>query len=89
MDLEIWMGEDQIHLLRGGIKKEFSGSWQVVSIIPLPEGCTVSTEGLRWPLSSDKIGPGSTRGIHNEPVAESFSIECEMGSLFVILSDQP
>lgn len=88
IDVEIWLGEDRIHLLKKGDRKVFSGDWRVVSIIPLLEGCTVSTEGLKWALRSDRIETGFTRGIHNEPIADSFSIECEKGSLFVILSNQ-
>lgn len=89
VDIEIWMDEDRIHLLRAGFKKEFSGDRKIVSIVPSSGGCCVSTEGLKWPLRSERIEAGSTRGIHNEPVSDKFSIECTAGDLFVILSDQP
>ena len=87
--LGIWIDEDRVQLLREGDKQNFSGRWKVVSILPLQGGCVVTTDGLRWALRSERIDAGSTRGIHNEPTGEIFSIECESGSIFVMLSNQP
>lgn len=87
-ELEIWLDMDRILLLRSGDSKEFNRKWKVVSLIPVENGCIVTVEGLKWPLRSEKIELGSTRGIHNEPIGDRFKINCEKGSLFVILSDQ-
>jgi thiamine pyrophosphokinase len=86
--IEIWINGEIIHSLRSGSKREFFNEWKVVSIIPLSDECTISTDGLRWPLRSERMDRGSTRGIHNEPVADIFSIECEAGSVLVVLSNQ-
>lgn len=69
-----------------------AGAWQawrpepgeVISLIPLagpPEG--VRTRGLRWALAGDRLEPGDTRGISNEPVAEEVSVAIERGLLLV------
>jgi thiamine pyrophosphokinase len=89
VDVEIWIDQDRILLLKEGRKESFSGKWKVVTILPLQEGCRVSTEGLKWALRSESIDRGSTRGLHNEPTEDSFSIHCEAGSIFVILSNRP
>jgi thiamine pyrophosphokinase len=87
VEIEILMDDDIIHLIRSGTKREFSGKWRKVSIIPITEESTISTNGLKWPLRSEMIRLGSTRGIHNEPISDTFSIECTAGCLFVVLSD--
>ena len=88
VSIEIWIDDELIQIIGSGTKREFPGSWKVVSIIPLSEACIVSTYGLKWPLRSERIDRGSTRGIHNEPTADEFSVECETGSILVALSNK-
>lgn len=44
----------------------------------------VTTEGLRWPLSDATLTPTGTRGISNEFVGSSASVEVDRGILLVV-----
>jgi thiamine pyrophosphokinase len=88
IDLEIWIDKDQVLILEEGKKVHFQKSWKVVSLIPINSSCVVTTSGLKWPLTSARLEMGTTRGIHNEPITIPFSIKCEEGSLWVILTDE-
>ncbi len=60
-------------------------SGDLVSLIPwggVVEG--VRTQGLRWPLSNDTLVPHKTRGISNELLAETASIQIQTGLLLIV-----
>ncbi len=44
----------------------------------------VTTEGLRYPLDGDDLGPGSTRGVSNEMTAEHATLTLTAGTLLVV-----
>jgi thiamine pyrophosphokinase len=71
-------------LLRGPQKKSFPSDLPVVSLVPLTSVKGVRTEGLKWHLEDEGLEPGSTRGIHNEPVSSRFSVSLEEGSLLLM-----
>jgi thiamine pyrophosphokinase len=57
----------------------------LVSLIPWGgEVRGVCTEGLRWPLSDETLLPHKTRGISNEMLGETASVEIESGLLLII-----
>jgi len=84
MDAELWSGQSRTSLLRGPDRRRFSADLPVASLLPLGHCAGVSTEGLRWPLNGESLVPGSTRGVHNEPLAESFEVALESGQLLVM-----
>jgi thiamine pyrophosphokinase len=64
----------------------------IVSLIPMLGGVQgVVTEGLRWPLQSEELPAGTTRGLSNELVGPLGDIHIAFGTLLVIqpLSIQP
>ena len=47
----------------------------------------ITTEGLRWPLRSETLDPGSTRGVSNEIVAGPVRVELTGGTLLAVGTD--
>jgi thiamine pyrophosphokinase len=72
-------------LLRAGEEH----AWQpepdeLISLLPLSSDAHgVRTTGLRWPLHSETLHFGHTRGISNEPIAAHVSISLDQGLLLV------
>lgn len=59
----------------------------LVSLVPVHGGATgVTTDGLRYPLDDEDLGPGSTRGVSNELVATEANVRLAGG---VLLAVQP
>ena len=57
----------------------------IISLIPWGvEVAGVTTNGLRWPLKDETLFPSNTRGISNELVAASATIQIRSGLLLVI-----
>ncbi len=56
---------------------------EVVSLIPLETTDGVTTEGLRWPLSGDRLRVGDTRSISNEPVSDRVRVSIKAGVLLL------
>jgi thiamine pyrophosphokinase len=44
----------------------------------------ITTEGLRWPLRSETLAPGSTRGVSNEIVSGPVGLAISGGSLLAV-----
>ncbi|MGA1820687.1 MAG: thiamine diphosphokinase [Thermoplasmatota archaeon] len=87
VNIEVFIGRDRLYLLRAGSELR-TGASGIVSIIPIGDDAVVSTKGLKWPLDGETLLPGSTKGIHNEPISETFQIRCEKGRVWVILMDE-
>ena len=67
--------------------KEFQLDTQpgdIVSLIPLGGGTTVTTTGLQWELDHDTLQSFASRGVSNIATAESVSISVTDGLLAVI-----
>ena len=59
----------------------------IVSLIPWQADVTgVGTSGLKWPLHGETLYSNKTRGISNEMIFETASIQVGSGSLLVIHS---
>ena len=59
----------------------------LVSLVPVHGGATgVTTDGLRYPLAGEDLGPGSTRGVSNELLATEANVRLTGG---VLLAVQP
>ncbi len=57
---------------------------EIVSLLPLANDVRgVRTEGLRWPLRSETLRLGDTRGVSNEPIATTATVSIEQGLLLV------
>jgi thiamine pyrophosphokinase len=57
----------------------------IVSLIPWGNSVTgVRTDGLRWPLSGDSLEAYRTRGISNEMLTATASVQIEAGMLLVV-----
>jgi thiamine pyrophosphokinase len=52
---------------------------EIVSLLALSEGAIVSTSGLRWPLTAERLERGDTRGLSNEPVSNAARVELHSG----------
>jgi thiamine pyrophosphokinase len=87
VSLDIWMDEELLLFVPEGRFVTRPAGWYVVSILPYGGSCVVSTEGLKWELHEDLLDHGSTRGIHNEIIGESFTVRCHRGALLLVLSD--
>jgi thiamine pyrophosphokinase len=70
----------------GHRRAELSGTeGDVVSLLPRAgDAIGVTTEGLRWPLSAATLTATGTRGISNEFVGSSASVEVDRGILMVV-----
>jgi len=79
-------GSEKVHLLREGGSLSLIGKpGDTLSLIPLQPGpSTVTTEGLKYPLSSDILEFGYTKGISNQLVSKQARIVLEQGLLVVI-----
>jgi len=65
------------------------GSGDIVSLIPWGNPAhVVQTQNLKWPLNNETLYPEKTRGISNEMLEETASIQINSGLLLVIHSRQ-
>ena len=73
------------HVGRPGRPVKISGEpGDMVSIIALGDSATVSTSGLKWPLQSAPITSSETRGVSNEQVGPSSTVEIHDGVALVV-----
>jgi thiamine pyrophosphokinase len=57
---------------------------EIVSLLPLGgDALGVRTYGLRWQLNGERLPLGSTRGVSNEPVAQTVEVSLAEGMLLV------
>jgi thiamine pyrophosphokinase len=57
---------------------------ELISLIPLDGECRgVTTTGLRFPLRSEPLIRGKTRGISNEPIADQVGVSVASGALLL------
>jgi len=81
-----YVGDTSVAVARPGAPVEVIGEpGDLLSILPIGgAGNGIRTEGLRWALTGDTLGPGSTKGVSNELTESRASIEVETGVLLVV-----
>lgn len=88
-DLEIqwWSDRSRVFVVRDQVEIDASVG-DLVSIVPVTPQATVTCSGLRWPLSSDILEHGSTRGVSNEVVDPLASVRVASGTVFVVHTER-
>jgi thiamine pyrophosphokinase len=80
VDATLVDGVNECRLVRPGEPADWRPEpHEIVSVIPVEDASGVRTDGLRWPLTGDRLARGTTRGVSNEPVAERVSVSIETG----------
>jgi thiamine pyrophosphokinase len=79
-------GHEIASLVRSAGSLSVSGQiGDIVSLIPLSQEVVVSkTENLRWPLKDATLSFGTTLGVSNEMVEDTFYIHVKSGKLLVV-----
>jgi thiamine pyrophosphokinase len=84
VEIDARVGAAHVHVIRD--ERTLEGErGELVSLIALhgpAEG--VSTDGLEYPLSDDRLEPGSSRGVSNRFVAEAARVRVERGVLLAV-----
>lgn len=85
-EVSLICGKEIIQILHPGEILNLTGqAGEIVSIIPLaPGSSTITTENLTYPLRSESLEFGSSRGISNQLAANQASIQLEQGLISVI-----
>ncbi len=87
LGLRLWLDTTLVIPARGLVAVE-GRPGAVLSILPVHGPAVVTTKGLRWPLSSERLDAGSTRGVSNEFVDSSASIEVSDGCAAVLMPEE-
>lgn len=84
--IQWWIGTTSVFVARSDAPTQLAGDHgDLVSLIAVGgPAIGVTTKGLRWPLNSETLAPGSTRGISNELTAGDGQITLAAGALLVI-----
>ena len=85
-EVSLICGKEIIQILHPGETLNLTGQpGEIVSIIPLAPGAsTITTENLEYPLRSESLEFGSSRGISNQLAANQASIHLEQGLISVV-----
>jgi thiamine pyrophosphokinase len=86
LDLDAWLGPAHLTVVRS--RRVLCGEpGDLVSLLPVGGPAVgVRTEGLRYPLHGEDLGPGTTRGVSNVLVATEATVAVAGG---VLLAVQP
>ena len=88
LDVRLDDGVEEVFLCRSQVQVKGSRG-DIVSLLPWGGAVPgVQTKNLKWPLEKETLYPDKTRGISNEMVSESASVQIESGLLLVIHSRQ-
>ena len=87
LELDGWVGDARIAVVRTErILAGSPGSW--CSLLPLGGPAHgVTTTGLRYPLQGETLEPGTTRGVSNEFVQSTATVELTAGTLLAVQPD--
>lgn len=83
--IEMICGNESIRLLQGALALENAAVGDRVSFLPISLFCTVSTQGLKYALASEKLFRGQGRGISNVVIGLPASVSVESGVLAVVV----
>lgn len=82
--IELISGDESVCLLQGNLDLEDATIGDRISLLPISLFCTVSTQGLQYALSGEKLFRGQGRGISNVVVSTPASVNVESGVLAVV-----
>ena len=82
--IEMISGNESVRLLQGNLSLENASMGDRVSLLPISLFCTVSTQGLKYTLDSEKLFRGQGRGISNVVTGLPASVIVESGVLAVV-----
>lgn len=82
--MELVSGNESVRLIQGSLALDTASVGDRVSLLPISLFCTVSTQGLQYGLSGDKLFRGQGRGISNVVVSTPASVVVESGVLAVV-----
>jgi thiamine pyrophosphokinase len=84
IDIRLFDGEEEVFLIRSS-GKIFGKIGDMVSLVPMMGTVTgVRTQGLKYVLSDETLFPDKTRGISNELIHSSASVNIKTGTLLCI-----
>jgi len=82
--IELISGNESVRLIQGTLAIDNAAIGERVSLLPISLFTTVSTQGLRFPLASEKLFRGKGRGISNVIESTPVSVSVESGVLAVV-----
>jgi len=82
--IEMLSGNESVRLLQGTLVLEDAVVGDRVSLLPISLFCTVSAQGLKYALASEKLFRGQGRGISNVVTGLPASVAVESGVLAVV-----
>ena len=84
-ELQFMLGEFHGFVLAGGDHIELATPCQF-SVLPGPDGATVSIDGATWNVEHSPFAYGSGRGLSNIAAAAGATVNCHHGSAIVLSS---
>jgi len=82
--IELFSGNESVRLIQGNLAIDNAQIGDRVSLLPISLSATISTQGLKFPLTSEKLFRGKGRGISNVVESMPVSIRVESGVLAVV-----
>jgi thiamine pyrophosphokinase len=84
LEVDAFVGEALVHVIRG--ERTMHGrAGDLVTLLALGEPASgVTTEGLAYPLASESLDAGSTRGVSNVFVGEEVTVSVARGVLLAV-----
>lgn len=84
VSMKLISGNESVQLIQGSLALENAERGDRISLLPISLFCTVSTQGLQYALSGEKLFRGQGRGISNVVVSTPASVMVESGVLAVV-----
>lgn len=89
LHIEACLGPARVHVVRDRVVLD-GAAGDVVTLLPLHgPALGVTTEGLRFPLTAERLSVGSTRGVSNELVSDRGVVTLDSGVLLAIQPGGP
>lgn len=84
-DLRLDDGIEEVFFCREQVQINGASGGDTVSLIPWQGEVTgIITTGLKWPLQNETLYPHKTRGISNEMIGETATVQIKSGMLLII-----
>ena len=85
MEIDAWLGAARVMPIHTARHLQGTpGSLVSLSAVHGPAD-GVRTDGLRWPLVGERLEPGSSRGLSNELVGTTATVQLSAGALLAVL----